>query len=276
VTQPLLSNGVVDSTSTSALVRADHPFMDAQIANLYDVFPFAADLPLYRRLAAAQGGRVLEVACGSGRVLLPLVEAGNRVVGLDASPHMLALARTKLRGLDAGVSARLVQGDMRDFDLGETFDLAIIATRSFAYLLDRIDQAEALACIARHLRPGGLLVFDLLHPRPAWVSAPPGSLRQDLTAYAARFDAIVSRTETMVETDLARQVRIIRSAYEIVAADGAVTKRFVEWPYRYTYRFEAEHLLERAGFTIEAVLGDYQEQSPFHSDSNVMVFLARR
>ncbi len=80
----------------------------------------------------------------------------------------------------------------------------------------------------------------------------------------------------MVDTDLARQVRIIRSAYEIVAADGAVTKRFVEWPYRYTYRFEAEHLLERAGFTVEAVLGDYEEQSQFYSDSNAMVFLARR
>ncbi len=250
--------------------------MDAQIANLYDVFPFAADLPMYRRLAAAQGGRVLEVACGSGRVLVPLVEAGNQVVGLDASPHMLELARSKLASVDAGASTRLVQGDMRDFDLGETFDLAIIATKSFAYLLDRADQALALMCIARHLRPGGLLALDLLHPRPAWVSSPPGSLRQDLTAFVPRLDAIVSRTETMVETDLARQVRIIRSAYEIVSADGAVTKRFVEWPYRYTYRFEAEHLLERAGFTIDAVLGDYDEQARFHSDSNAMVFLARR
>ncbi|MBV9355441.1 MAG: class I SAM-dependent methyltransferase [Chloroflexi bacterium] len=274
MTQPLLSDGVVDSESASALVRADHPFMDAQIAKLYDVFPFAADLPLYRRLAAAQGGRVLEIACGSGRVVVPLVEAGNQVVGLDASPHMLDLARAKLRSVEAGAAARLVQGDMRDFDLGETFDLAIIATKSFAYLVDRRDQAQALSCIARHLRPGGLLALDLLHPRPAWLQDPPGTLRQDLTAYAPRLDAIVSRTETMVEIDLARQLRIIRSAYEIVAADGTVTKRFVEWPYRYTYRFEAEHLLERAGFTVKAVLGDYEEQSQFHSDSNVMVFLA--
>ena len=102
---------------------ADHPWDDAFMAGLYDLFPFEADLPLYRELAAAQGGRVLELACGSGRVLVPLVQAGNRVVGLDASPHMLALARAKL---DTGTSARLIQGDMRDFQLDmHDFDLAI-------------------------------------------------------------------------------------------------------------------------------------------------------
>src|SRR5919205_1838372 len=85
-----------EATRASALVRADQPWGAAQLARLYDAFPFAADLPFYLELAAASGGRVLEVACGSGRVLVPLARAGNRVVGLDASPHMLALAREKL------------------------------------------------------------------------------------------------------------------------------------------------------------------------------------
>ena len=265
------------AASPGALIRVDQPWGDPELADLYDLFPFEADLPLYLELAAAQGGRVLEVACGTGRVLVPLARAGHRVVGLDASPHMLARAREKLAvgGLEASGRARLVRGDMRSFELGEQFDLAIIAVKSFAYLLTRADQQRALAAVAAHLRPGGLLALDLLHPSPAWLLEPPGSLRQDLVEHVPARGVTLARTEAVVSTDLAAQVRVIRSAYEIVADDGAVTKRIVEWPYRYTYRFEAEHLLERAGFAIEAAYGGYRRE-PFTSESRSLLLLARR
>jgi SAM-dependent methyltransferase len=261
----------------TAYVRADQPWGDAALARLYDAFPFDADLPLYLELAAAEGGRVLEVACGTGRVLVPLARAGHRVVGVDASPHMLALAREKLAAAGPEVAARaeLMQGDMRSFDLGRSFDLAVIAVKSFGYLLDRRDQFRALATVAAHLRPGGLLALDLLNPTLGWLGAPPGSVRQDLVHAVADQGITVARTETMVSTDLAAQVRVIRSAYEIVAADGSLTKRFVEWPLRFTYRFEAEHLLERAGFAIEGVYGDYQRQ-PYTADAPSLLLLARR
>jgi len=266
---------------SGALVQADQPWGDAALARLYDAFPFAADLPLYLDLAAAEGGRVLEVACGSGRVLVPLARAGHQVVGLDASPHMLALAHDKLAAAGPAVAARarLVPGDMRSFDLdgeeGAPFALAIVAVKSFAYLVDRDEQLRSLATIVAHLRPGGLLALDFLHPAPAWLLEPPGSLRQDLVQHVPEWGVTVARTETVVSTDLATQVRVIRSAYEVVTDAGTVTKRFVEWPFRYTYRFEAEHLLERAGFRLEAVHGGYQRE-PFASDSRAMLFLARR
>jgi hypothetical protein len=80
----------------------------------------------------------------------------------------------------------------------------------------------------------------------------------------------------VVSTDLARQVRIIRSIYETIDDSGRVLdKRFVEFPYRWTHRMEAEHLLHRAGFEIEAVYGGYQRE-PFTSDSASMVLLARK
>jgi hypothetical protein len=85
----------------------------------------------------------------------------------------------------------------------------------------------------------------------------------------------VARTEAVVSTNLADQVRVIRSAYEIIADDGSVTKRFVEWPYRYTFRFEAEHLLERAGFEVDAAYGGYRRE-PFTSESRSLLLLARR
>ena len=266
-----------ESSAPSALIRADQPWGDAILARLYDAFPFAGDLALYLELAAAQGGRVLEVACGSGRVLVPLAQAGHQVTGVDASAHMLAVAREKLAGAGpaAEANARLVQGDMRSFQLGEQFDLAVIAVKSFAYLTERAGQAQTLARVAAHLRPGGLLAIDLMHPAPAWLLEPVGSLRQDLVQDVPAQGITVARTEAVVSTDLAAQVRVIRSAYEIVAAGGTVTKRFVEWPYRYIYRFEAEHLLERAGFVIEALYGGYQRE-PFSSESRTMLFLARR
>jgi SAM-dependent methyltransferase len=267
----------VSSVLNGALVQAEQPWADAQLASLYDVFSFDGDLPLYLELAKSQGGRVLEVACGSGRVLVPLVRGGCDVIGVDISPHMLALTREKLDAESqlAG-SARLVQADMREFDLAEhDLDLAIVAVKSVAYLTERADQLRCLSRIAAHLRPDGLLAIDFMHPRPHWVGAHSGSMWDDLLQRVPGRGFTLSRVESVVSTDLARQVRVIRSIYELIDDRGAVIeKRFVEWPYRWTYRFEAEHLLERAGFEVEAVYGGYQRE-PFVSESATMLFLAR-
>ncbi len=278
---------VGDSADTSAAsaaeqgqgvyFQASQPWSDAAMARLYDSFPFDADLPFYLSLAGAAGGPVLEVACGTGRVLVPLARAGFEVTGLDGSAHMLKVAQEKLvaSGADVAARARLVEGDMRAFAINARFDLALLPARSFAYLVARSEQLAALQAIARHVRPGGLFVLDLLNPRPDWLAQPPGSLRNDLTHDVPERGVVVSRTETAVSTDLATQVRVIRSAYEIIAPDVAVTKRIVEWPFLYVYRFEAELLLERVGFTVEQVYGGYNHE-PFTSDSVVMLFVARR
>ncbi|MCA1647211.1 MAG: class I SAM-dependent methyltransferase [Chloroflexi bacterium] len=262
-------------TLNGALVSADQPWGDAQLAELYDAFVFDGDLPFYLDLAREQGHRVLEVPCGSGRVLVPLARAGFEVVGVDISPHMLALARAKLDS-QAKKAVRLIQADMRDFRLDVAdFDVAVMAVKSFAYLTTPDDQLRCLRSIRAHLRPAGLLAIDFMHPRPDWVAAPPGSLRDDLLQSVPERGFTLSRIESVVSTDLARQIRVIRSAYEVIDDRGSlVTKRFVEWPYRWTHRFEAEHLLERAGFSIEAVYGGYQRE-PFTSSSAAMVFLAR-
>lgn len=258
-------------------VRAEQPWSDARLAQLYDLFPFDGDLPLYRELASQQGPRVLEVACGSGRVLVPLVRAGLNVVGIDISPHMLALARAKLDGAGLSSSAELIQTDMRTFQLDQhDFDLAIVPVKSFAYLTEAEDQLQCLKSIYAHLRAGGLLAIDLLHPLPDWTAAQRGSMRDDLLHHVADQGFTLSRVESVVSTDLARQVRVIRSVYETVDDTGRVLdKRFVEWPYRWVHRFEAEHLLHRAGFRVQAVYGGYQRE-PFTSESAAMVFLARK
>ncbi len=258
-----------------AVLRADQPWADEQLARLYDVFPFEGDLPLYLDLAKRQGPNVLEVACGSGRVLVPLARAGNQVVGIDASPHMLALAQAKLD--DEGLNASLLHADMRNFHLDRRdFDLAIIAVKSFAYLTEVNDQLACLQAIRGHLRSGGVLAMDLMHPSLEWLSASKGSMRDDLLQHVPEHGYSLSRVESVVSTDLARQIRVIRSIYETVNDDGQVIdKRFVEWPYRWTHRFEAEHLLQRAGFEVEHVYGGYAGE-PFKSDSPTMLLVATR
>jgi len=268
----VLPDGLV---RTGALLRADHPWDDAQLARLYDAFVFEDDLPLYLDLAQHRGSRVLEVACGSGRVAVPLARAGHAVVGIDASKHMLALAQAKLAA--AGLEVRLVQADMRTFELEEIdFDLAIIAVKSFAYLLETADQLRCLEAIRAHLRPGGTLAIDLMHPSLEWLGASRGSIRDDLLQYVPERGYTLSRVESVVDTDRARQVRVIRSAYETVDDAGhVIAKRFVEWKYRWLHRFEAEHLLVRAGFEIETVYGGYGREA-FTSDSATMLFVATR
>ncbi|MHB1416317.1 MAG: class I SAM-dependent methyltransferase [Chloroflexota bacterium] len=260
-----------------ALLTTGLPWEDEQLAQLYDAFPFDEDIPLYLELAQEAGGPLLELGCGSGRVLVPLAEAGHEVVGVDISAPMLDLARRKLEASTKGAAARarLVHHDMRTLDLHSPFALAIVPVKTFAYFTSRRDQQQVLAAIAAHLRPAGLLVLDLMNPSPAWLSEPPGSLRQDLVHYVPASGVTVARTEAVVWTDLAAQVRRIRSAYEVIEEDGATTKRMIEWSYRYVYRFEAEHLLERAGFEVKALYGGYQRQT-FVSESRHMIFLARR
>lgn len=269
------------AVTNGALVRADHPWGEAALAELFDCFPYSADVPLYLELAAEQGAEqgadVLELCCGTGRLLVPLAEAGHRVTGLDASQPMLAVARRKVSAARPSVAERvcLVRGDIRAFALAEQFDLALVPTNSFTYLQTRAEQLAALQRIAVHLRPAGRLALALFHPSPEWLAQPDGSLRQDLAVDDRVGGRTVVRTETVVSTDRVAQVRLIRSAYEVVAHDGSFSKRFVEWPFRYTFRFEAEHLLERAGFAIEAVYGGYGRE-PFEATSALMLFLARR
>ena len=122
------------------------------------------DLPFLEGMAARCGSPLLELACGTGRALLPLARRGFQLTGVDVSPAMLAIARGRLQeaGLDGRV--RLVQQDMRDLDLGGRFNLAFALVNSFSHMLTLDDQLAALAAVRRHLEPGGILILDLFNP----------------------------------------------------------------------------------------------------------------
>ena len=138
-------------------------------ADIYDAMnTLTEDIPFYMDEAVESGGPVLELGVGTGRVAIPIAQAGVNVVGLDHSPRMLEVAKRKAK--TAGLSQRrlrLVQGDMRDFDVGQRFPLAIIPFRAFLHMYTVEDQKR---CLQAH-RPssGGRREAgpELLHAQPA-------------------------------------------------------------------------------------------------------------
>ncbi|MGH2411337.1 MAG: class I SAM-dependent methyltransferase, partial [Chloroflexota bacterium] len=135
--------------------------------DLYDLMheDQVEDIEFVRQSVAVlpAGARVLELGCGTGRLLRPVVESGAVAVGLDREPAMLRVAAAKL-GL-FGDRLGLLEGEMTRFEApGEPFDLALIGLNTFMHLLTIRHQMACLECVHRHLRPGGTLLIDLANP----------------------------------------------------------------------------------------------------------------
>ncbi len=112
-----------------------------------------------------EGANVLELACGSGRLTIPLAEAGRRMTGLDSSRQMLELARTKSRARQASVS--WVLGDMTQFSFDAPFDTVLLPAQALSHLYDRVQIEGLFECVRRNLKPHGTFVFELFSPSVA-------------------------------------------------------------------------------------------------------------
>jgi len=245
---------------------SDYPF----VAEFYDyVTPYSArqDVAFFVQMAKESGGPVLELGCGTGRVLIPTARAGIEIVGLDLSSAMLAVCREKLSREAAEVRARvsLVEGDMRHFDLGREFRLVTIPFRPFQHLTTVEDQLSCLASIRRHLVPGGKLILDLFNPKLSFLvddrllaeSEP----EPEFTLPDGRR---VERRHRHAARDLFNQVLDCELIYYVTYPDGRKERLVHRFPMRYLFRFEVEHLLVRSGFSLEAVYADY-DRSPYGS-----------
>jgi SAM-dependent methyltransferase len=113
---------------------------------------------VFRRWMDGPPRTILDLGCGTGNHDLPLARRGHQVTGLDLSASQLAVARAKAKR--EGLSIRFVRGDMRSFDLGREFDAAVCMFGAFGYLLKPADVVRCLRSLRRHLRPGGVFVFE--------------------------------------------------------------------------------------------------------------------
>jgi SAM-dependent methyltransferase len=239
-------------------------------AEYYDhvqVYAERADVAFWVDAARESGGPVLELGCGTGRVLLPIARAGVEITGLDLSPKMLGVLRQRLAqdAPEVRQKVRLVEGDMRDFDLGQQYALVIVPFRPFQHLITVGEQTACLAAIRRHLRPDGRLIFDLFNPSLTALADESRSEEQAPEAAIEMPDGRrFYRTWRRTGIDYYNQVQHVEMYYYVTHPDGREERGVHAFPMRWLYRFEAEHLLARCGFEVMELYADY-DRSPYGS-----------
>lgn len=217
-----------------------------------------APVEFYRRQARLAGNAVLELACGSGRISIPLAKDGFDVTGLDASASMLDLARIKSSAAQA--QAVWVLGDMRNFDLGRQFDLIFVASNSFSHLYSQVDVEGCLASVRRHLPASGRFVMEVFNPALGMFLR-----RPDQRIAVAEYDDLrcgrVSVSK-VVRYDSASQI-----SHETWYFRDDTTEEELPVPLNLRMFFpkEIDALLDYNGFRIDKKYSDLQE-TPF-SDS---------
>ncbi len=237
-----------------------------------DYGDFADDLELYLPFAERTGGPILESMCGTGRVLLPLAQAGFQVVGVDISEAMIDRARAKISAAGLGARARAEVGDIRALRLAERFMLALVPMNSFMHLSTGPEQASALRAIRGHLRPSGLLILDLFNPDPRELIAD-----QSVLVHAKSFTSSEGREIqkwVLRRTDFADQTHYVEFVYDEIGPDRIVRRDVLPFTMRWLYRFELEYLLKSAGYVVEAWFGSY-ELDDYSSDSDRLIAVAR-
>lgn len=227
------------------------------------------DVGFFVEMAQDSGGPVLEIGCGTGRVLIPTARAGVEIVGLDASPRMLSACRRKLSREPETVREKvtgLIEGDMRAFDLGREFRLVTLPFRPFHHLLSVEDQVSCLQSIRRHLVAGGRLILDVFNPSLPYLTddrylAENDEAEPEFTTDDGRR---VVRRARIASRDYSRQVTDLELIYYVTHPDGREERLVYRFSWRYLFRYEVEHLLARCGFDLEEVYADY-DRSPFGS-----------
>lgn len=225
------------------------------------------DIDYYRTFFSGFSGRVLELACGSGRLLLPILKSGVSIDGLDSSVDMLNVLRRK--AADQGIPAlEIYQQPMQAFNLPMKYDAILIATGSFQLLTEREQALNALRCVHAHLNPGGFFLVDLFVP---WDDI----LTQHCDAFriirdAQRPDGTRSLALECFTIDLVQQIKRGIYRYEVYQDTRLTDCVMDDLSIRWYWKDEFLNLLSQAGFSHSTPLTD----SPLYEEGHTFVFQA--
>lgn len=259
------------NTMTSPL---DDPYRE--IAELYDLehSGFDEDTETLVNFAQAIGGPVLEAGCGSGRLLLPLAEAGLHVTGIDTSEPMLDRARRLIARHDIGDRVTLVDADMRAMDEapGGPFELVIFSLNSLMHLETQRDQRAALDAARRALAPTGQIIIDLMNPTMDQVSYLLEGVHFEGT-WTLEDGSIIDKWSHR-EASGRPQVLDTLIWYDRTFPDGRLTRTRTAFPLRYIHAPELALMLELAGFVDSLFYGSY-DLDPYDPESERLLVTAR-
>jgi len=244
---------------------------------LYDLIFSGSDEARRNRLQASEqfyleearraGGEVLELGCGTGRLTIPLAQAGIRITGVDLSSSMLERVREK--AVKTNVRIEFVQADMRSFDLARQFAAVLIPGNSLLHLATIADLKQCLAQVRRHLAPAGCLIFDISKWDLSALARDPSERHAVLQVRdPERGEIVVEETSSY---DAVRQVRHIVWYF---SAPDAPDFRVIDYHLRVIFPQELTLLLDACGFSLEERYGEFPRQ-PFTSMSPRQVCIAR-
>jgi len=241
------------------------PFYDWENARTFG----RRDVRFWCALASRGRGRVLELGCGTGRLLMPLARSATRVVGIDRSVAMLARGSRRLRKLPPRRRPGLIHGDIRALPLpNAAFALVVAPYGMLQSLTTDEDLSAALTEAARVLAPGGTLGIDLVPDLPAWAT-----YRRQVRLRGRLHGAAVTLVES-VRQDRTRGLTIFDEEYRHRVGRRTECHRF-SLTFRTLAMAETLRRIAHAGFAIESVLGDYRGR-PWNEQSDVWVVIARR
>lgn len=235
--------------------------------NSYDlILSQVADIPFYLKMASQYGGPCLELACGTGRVSIPLAEAGYKVTGIDISEEMLELG--KIKAQKSNVQIDWVLGDIRTFKLNKKFSLIYIPINSLCHLHDFESIVRCFESVKQHLNPDGRFIIDVFKPNFNILLREKGKRFEVMTYKNPNGQGDIQLSETNFYNE-ADQINYVKWYYN--SADGEVIQ---ELNMRMYFPQELDNYLRFAGFEIESKWGDY-EGTPFDQDSSKQILIAK-
>lgn len=234
---------------------------------LYDTVIWGPCEPFYFELAQQSGGAVLELACGTGRLTVPMWAEGIDIIGLDQSPKMLESAKERAEREKISIPP-LILGDMSNFYFPKRFQMIFVAINSLLHLEKHSTLVGCLQCVHDHLAPGGIFAFDIEHFNEDYLSRDRNT-RYLVGKYKHHDWITVEETVNHVPKD-----GIVERTWYF--SNG---KNRDEHVWKFNMRVlspqETEDLLQQAGFEIEHRYGDL-EKTPFNKKSRSGAYIARR
>lgn len=236
------------------------------------------DLPFYLELAEQIGGPILEVACGTGRVLLPIARKGIEIHGVDNSRPMLRILETAIAREPREVRQRVAlhEGDMRDFRLGRRFPLVIIPFRPMQHMHSVEDQVSALSSAAAHLGENGILAFDVFYPKFDVITAQMGEEVMEFEWKSSPDSTdIVRRYFRKDSVDKINQIFYFTFIYRTLRAGELILEETEAFKLSYFTCPHLRALFLLAGLEPIAEYGSFAK-APLNNSAEQMIFLLRR
>lgn len=249
------------------------PHYDAAYASKADL----VDVPFYVDLARQLGGPVLEIACGTGRVLLEIARSGIPIEGVDNSPAMLEVLKGKLEREPRDVRDRVTlhDGDMRNFRLGKKYPLAIIPFRPMQHMYTVQDQVDALTTAAVHVQAGGRLAFDVFYPKFHLLEAGVGQEVVDLEWAEDAGRRIVRRYFRKESVDKIRQVFTFTFIFRTYEGEKLVREETEPLKLGYYTYPHLRALFLLAGLEVVEEYGSFAK-TPLDNAATEMIFVLRK